>query len=140
MEGPGRRVVQYLNSSFFPPHIGAEPGRAKRESRVTCIRMLRTNQSKITRSQPYYAARINVLRNAFFSLHSSGALNKKNIFFDFDIVAENKSKCGLSGSVLLSTTSARYNSFPKHFFLLFLHVERRVCKNAIKALKKEKMS
>ena len=28
--------------SFFPPHIGAEPGRAKEESRITCMRMLRT--------------------------------------------------------------------------------------------------
>ena len=42
-------VVQSLNSPFFPPHIGAEPGRAKRESRITCIRMLKTNQSKIAR-------------------------------------------------------------------------------------------
>ena len=50
-------IVQSLNSPFFPPPIGAEPGRAKRESRrksrrqsrITCMRMLRTNQSKITR-------------------------------------------------------------------------------------------
>ena len=27
------RLVQSLNSPFFPPHIGAEPGRAKEESR-----------------------------------------------------------------------------------------------------------
>ena len=31
-----------LNSPFFPLHIGAEPGRAKEESRITCMRMLRT--------------------------------------------------------------------------------------------------
>ena len=37
------------DSPFFAPPIGAEPGRAKRESRITCMRMLRTNQSKITR-------------------------------------------------------------------------------------------
>ena len=36
------QLVQSLNSTFFPPHIGAEPGRAKRESRITCMRMLRT--------------------------------------------------------------------------------------------------
>ena len=36
------RLVQSLNSPFFPPHIGAEPGRAKEESRITCMRMLRT--------------------------------------------------------------------------------------------------
>ena len=45
-----QRLVQSLNFPFFPPHIGAEPGRAKEESRITCMRMLRTNQSKITRS------------------------------------------------------------------------------------------
>ena len=37
-----RLVVQSLNSPFFPPFIGAEPGRAKGESRITCMRMLRT--------------------------------------------------------------------------------------------------
>ena len=42
-------LVQSLKSPFFPPHIGAEPGRAKRESRITCMYMLRTKQSKITR-------------------------------------------------------------------------------------------
>ena len=39
---PGGHLVQSLNSPFFPPHIGAEPGRAKEESRITCMRMLRT--------------------------------------------------------------------------------------------------
>ena len=34
-------LVQSLNSPFFPPHIGAEPGRAKEESRITCMRMLK---------------------------------------------------------------------------------------------------
>ena len=37
-----RWLVQSLNSPFFPPHIGAESGRAKEESRITCMRMLRT--------------------------------------------------------------------------------------------------
>ena len=46
------KLVQSLNSPFFPPHIGAETGRVKEESRITCMRMLRTNQPKITRSQP----------------------------------------------------------------------------------------
>ena len=63
-------LVQSLNSPFFLPHIGAESGRVKRESRITCMRMLRTNQSKITRFQPYYAARVNESRNAFFSSRS----------------------------------------------------------------------
>ena len=35
-------LVQFLNSPFFPPHIGAEPRRAKEESRITYMRMLRT--------------------------------------------------------------------------------------------------
>ena len=36
-------IVKSLNSPFFPtPSIGAELGRAKRESRITCMRMLRT--------------------------------------------------------------------------------------------------
>ena len=50
----GLTLVQSLNSPFFRPHIGlgAEPGRAKEESRITCMRMPRTNQSKITRFQP----------------------------------------------------------------------------------------
>ena len=37
-----RKVVQSLKSSFFPPHIGAEPGQAKEESSITCMLMLRT--------------------------------------------------------------------------------------------------
>ena len=48
----GSELVQSMNSPFFPPHIGAEPWRAKEESRITCMRMLTTNQSKIIRSQP----------------------------------------------------------------------------------------
>ena len=36
-----KTLVQSLNSPFFPPHMGAEPGRAKRESRITCMRVLR---------------------------------------------------------------------------------------------------
>ena len=41
-EQASTHLVQSLNSPFFPPHIGAEPGRAKEESRITCMRMLRT--------------------------------------------------------------------------------------------------
>ena len=68
-------------------------------------------------------------RNAFFSSRSSRAVWIKNISFDVDIVAENQSKCGLSGFVLLSTTSTPHNSFPKHVFVLFLHVERWACES-----------
>ena len=41
---PSVALVQSLNPPFFPPHIGAEPEPAKRESRLTCMRMLKTNQ------------------------------------------------------------------------------------------------
>ena len=36
------RLVQSLNSPFFPPPIGSEGGWAKSESIITCMRMLRT--------------------------------------------------------------------------------------------------
>ena len=35
-------LVQSLNSLFFPSPMGAEFGRVKRESRIVCMRMLRT--------------------------------------------------------------------------------------------------
>ena len=65
----GMKVVQSLNSPFFPPHIGAEPGRAKEESRITCMRMPRTNQSKIIRSQPRRSRQC-VAQCLFFSSRS----------------------------------------------------------------------
>ena len=40
----------------------------------------------------------------------------KHIFFDIDIVVKNKSKCELSWSILLSTTSPRHYSFPRLSF------------------------
>ena len=50
-------LVQSLNSPFFPPHKGAEPGRAKEESRITCMRMLRpppfSPQNRQSRSQSF---------------------------------------------------------------------------------------
>ena len=46
----------------------------------------------------------------------SARVLKKNILFDVDIVVKSKSKCGLSWSVLLPTTSTCNSSFPKHFF------------------------
>ena len=57
---------------------------------------------------------------------------KENIFFDVDIAVKKeknvKIEYGLSWSVLLSTMLTRHYSFPKHFFVLFLHVER-FCKS-----------
>ena len=83
-------IVQSLNSPFLPPHIGAEPGRAKRESKITFMRMLKTNQSKITRPLLIPAV-VNVSRNTFFSSRDE----KKNIFFGVDIVLKNKLICVL---------------------------------------------
>ena len=40
-------IVQSLNSPFREPYKGVEPWRAKRESRITCMRMLKTNQSEL---------------------------------------------------------------------------------------------
>ena len=64
---------------------------------------------------PSHAARVNVSRNAFFSAHS-----QRKHFFDVDIVVKNIKRkneiYGLSWSILLSTTSTRRYSFPKHFF------------------------
>ena len=68
-------LVQSLNPPFFLRHIGAEPGRAKRESRITCMHMLRTSHKKLrplsmSREIPYHAVHVNVSRNAFFSSRS----------------------------------------------------------------------
>ena len=52
---------------------------------------------------------------------------KKKFFFGVDIVVKNKLICDLSWSVLLWTKTKCHYSFPKHFFVLFLHFER-VCK------------
>ena len=82
--GAPSRLVQSLNSLFYPPPIGAEPGRAKRESRITCMRMLRTNQSKITRVLTRLLA--SMCRAMPFSAR---ALKKKQIFFGVDIVVKN---------------------------------------------------
>ena len=62
------------------------------------------------------AAHVNVSRNAIFSSRSTSRPEKSSSF-DVEIVVKNKSKCGLAWSVLLSTTSTRHYSFPKHFFL-----------------------
>ena len=82
------------------------------------------NYWAVVDKSPYHAAHVIVSRNTFFQV----VLWKKNSLNGVNIVVKNKLKCGLSLSVLLSTTSTRHYSFPKHFFALFLHVER-VCKS-----------
>ena len=74
------------------------------------MRMLRTNQSKITgplSTTVHTTAHVNMSRNSFF-----GSRSEKKRFFDVDVVVKHKLKCGLSLSVLLSTTSTRHYSFP----------------------------
>ena len=104
-------LAQSLNSPFFLPPIGAEPEQAKRESTITFMRMLRTNQSKITRFQPRCSRQC-----AAQCLFSVRALQKKNL----DIVVKNmknvKTEIYFIVPVLLSTTRTRHYSFPKDFF------------------------
>ena len=56
-----------------------------------------TDQAK-PRFDLFFYHNINVKENAFFNSQS------EKTFFDVDIVVKNKSKCGLTLSVLLSTT------------------------------------
>ena len=85
------RVFHSLNSPFFPPQIGAEPGRAKRESRITCMPMLRTNQWKIARPLS-----IRVHTKLLASMcHAMLFFSSRSDFFDVYIVVKNKLKCGL---------------------------------------------
>ena len=68
------------------------------------MRMLGTNQSKITRPLSI-PARVHVSRNTFFSSRSEKTKKNKNIFFGVDIVVKNKLIPVLSWSVFLSTTT-----------------------------------
>ena len=77
-QSAGFLLVQSLNSPFFPPHIGTEPERAKEEFRITCMRMLRTNQSKIT----------TLLASMCRAMPFSARALRENIFFDVDIVVK----------------------------------------------------
>ena len=80
------RLVQSLNSPFFPPPIGAEAGAGER--RVQDNLHAHAQNEPIKHYQtllgPNHAARVNVSRNAFFSSRS-----EENISFDVDIVVKN---------------------------------------------------
>ena len=69
-------LVQSLNSPFFPPHIGAEPGRAKEEDNLHAHAQNEPNKNHQKLLGPNHAARVNVSRNTFFSSRSE----KKNHF------------------------------------------------------------
>ena len=88
------------------------------------MRMLRTNQSKITRPLSIRVHTALLASMCHLMPFSSSALKKKKLIFsDVYVGVKNKLKCGLSWSVLLSTSNACHYSFPKHFFVLLLHVE-----------------
>ena len=110
------RVVQSSNSPFLALHIGLNPGGRREESRITSMRMLRTNQSKITRPLSIRLHTCSRQRVAQYLFQL--ALCKKN-FSGVDIVVKNKLISVLSWSV--PTTTTCHYSFPKHFFVLFLH-------------------
>ena len=69
-----RCLCYFLNQGIYSPvpDLSFPPapykGRAKEESSITCMRMLRTNQSAI--NGPNHAACVIVSRNAFFSSRS----------------------------------------------------------------------
>ena len=112
-------------SPFFPPHIGAEPGRAKRESSITCMRMLKTNQSKITRPWSIPAL-VNVSRNTFYSSRAE----KEKKTFSLVLILWKKTNWYVFYRGLYSYRQrlSVITLFPSIFFvLLFLHFER-VCK------------
>ena len=115
-------VVQSLNSTFLPPHIGAEPRAGERR--------VQDNLHTHAQNEPIknYQVRTTLLASMCRAMPFSARALKENICFDVDIVIKKqkklKLKYGLSWSVLLSTTSTRHCSFPKHFSVLFLYVER----------------
>ena len=76
-------VVQSQNSPFFPPHIGTEPGRVKEESRITCMRMLRTPPffSPKSGEKPYLEvfSRFGLWRNFLNDIYKQQFLHSKSI-------------------------------------------------------------
>ena len=81
-------------------------------TRITCMRMLRTNQSKIIRSQP------RCLRQCVAQCLFQLALWKKNIFCDVDIVVKNKRKMEIWFIVVCTLIDNEYASllFSQTFF------------------------
>ena len=82
-------LVQSLNSPFFPPHIGAEPGRAKRRVQDNLHAHARNEPIKnykavVDKSPLLLSSTCRVIP------FSARALTKKNIFFGVDIVVKNK--------------------------------------------------
>ena len=72
-------LVQSLNSPFFPPHKGAEPGRAKESpGLLACACSERINQKLLVPTT--------LLASMCHAMPFSARALKENIFFDVDIV------------------------------------------------------
>ena len=74
-------VVQSLNSPFFPPHLGAEPGRAKREDNL--------HAHAQNESIKNYQVPTTLLASMCRAMPFSARALKENIFFDVDIIIKN---------------------------------------------------
>ena len=83
----GDKIVQSLNSPFFPPHIGAEPGRAKEESRMVVQDNLHAHAQN--ESIKNYQVPTTLLASMCRAMPFSARALKENIFFDVDIVIKN---------------------------------------------------
>jgi len=77
-------IVQSLNSPFFPPHIGAEPGQAKEEDNLHA----HAQNEPIKNYQVPTTLPASMCRAMPFSARAL----KENIFFDVDIVIKSIKK------------------------------------------------
>ena len=82
----------------------------------TRLRLLYLLNIEILEQKKSFRVHTTLLASMCHAMPFSARAPKKNICFDVDIVVKNKSKRGLSWSVLLPTTSTCHYSFPKHFF------------------------
>ena len=71
-----------MNSPFFSPLIGAEPGRAKEESRITCMRMLRTPPFFPPNHKNYNFLACDWFKNVLFSTNSLAKLLSDSLLLD----------------------------------------------------------
>ena len=117
-----KNVSDFVQKHFVSAANVSQFAQPKKHHGQQCVR---NNVSSFTRT---FRVHTTLLASMCHAEPFSARALKKNIFFDVDIVTKNKSKCGLSWSVLLPTTSTCHYSFPKHFFVLFLHI-KRVCKS-----------
>ena len=98
-----------------------------RQSRITCMRMLRMNQSNTIK---HYQVPTTLLASVCHAMPFWARAVKKNCF-DVNIVVKNikteKPKYGYRGLYSYRQRVRVIRLFPNNFYVLFLHVER-VCK------------